>query len=81
MNWKSTWFLVFVSTTTLVYIALFERSSIQKPEQPQLIQFKPDQVAAIQLRRTNEFVLRTERTDETWKLVSPAIYPAQGTSS
>src|SRR6185436_19292260 len=32
---------------------------------------------SIQLRRSNQFVLRAERTNSSWNLTAPVLYPAQ----
>lgn len=44
---------------------------------PPLLSIKPADVAALQIRRTNQFLLRAERTNGTWSLTAPLVYPAQ----
>jgi len=82
MNWKTTWALLVAAALLFGFIALFER----RPDAPKdsatgsarLLPIQPDKITSISLRRTNQFVLRVERTNQTWNLTSPIAYPAQG---
>lgn len=81
MRWKTTGILLLSAALLLAFIFLFERrlqsTGAPPPPPSRLIDIKPQNVASIQLRRTNQFVLRAERTNRTWNLVAPVNYPAQ----
>jgi len=84
MTWKTTWGLLGTAGLLLAFILLFERRPT-KPEtvsatQPRLVSINPESVTAIQLRRTNQFILRAERTNQSWNITAPISYPAQGYS-
>jgi hypothetical protein len=65
----------------LGFILLVERRGTTPGEgarhEARLVSLKPESVTAIQLRRTNQFVLRAERTNQGWNITSPIVYPAQ----
>ena len=81
MNWKSTCLLLALAAVLLVFIYLVERhtkatSSISEPP-AHLVSLKPAEVTSLQLRRTNQLILRVEKTNESWNLTVPLFYPAQ----
>src|SRR3954470_6725849 len=84
MKWKTTWGLLIAAALLLGFILLFERQGSSprggEPRETRLLSIKPESVTAIQLRRTNQFVLRAERTNQSWGITSPIVYPAQGYS-
>src|SRR3954468_18618119 len=81
MRWNTTWMLLLGAGGLFVFIYFFERtlpsSNDPTPAPARIVGIKPEEVTAIQLRRTNQFLLRVERTNQSWNLTSPLIYPAQ----
>ena len=81
MSWKGTWTLVGCAALLFGFIYFFEQHRKGTADHggppPPLLTLKPQEVNAIQLRRTNQFVLRVERTNANWTLVAPLTYPAQ----
>src|SRR6185436_3251968 len=83
MNWRTTWLLFSAAVLLFGFIYFFERhitpGGARAGEGPRkLLNMRPAQITSLQLRRTNQFVLRVERTNEAWKLTAPVAYPAQG---
>lgn len=81
MNWKTTWCLVGLAVGLFAFIWFYERhtlptASVGQPP-PRLLPLQASQVTAIQLRRTNQFVLRAERSNQVWNLTAPIFYPGQ----
>ena len=81
MSWKGTWTLLGCAALLFGFIYFFEQHRKGTVDNggppPPFLALKPQEVTAIQLRRTNQFVLRVERTNGTWNLVAPLTYPAQ----
>lgn len=82
MNWKTTWLLLMLAAVLFGFIYLVERhttgtSTVGEPP-AHLVALKPAEVTSLQLRRTNQLILRIERTNENWNLTVPLFYPAQG---
>jgi hypothetical protein len=81
MSWKPTFLLLLVAGALFAFIYLYERHEAGTPlttEPPaRLLAINPAQVTNIQVRMTNELVLRAERSNELWHLVAPISYPAQ----
>jgi len=81
MSWKGTWTLLGCAGLLFGFIYFFEQHRKGTADHggppPPLLTLKPQEVTAIQLRRTNQFVLRVERTNASWNLVAPLAYPAQ----
>src|SRR3954452_4741768 len=81
MNWKRTWIMLGFAGALFAFIFLVERhvpgTGAARPAATRLLDFKPGEVASLQLRRTNQFLFRAERTNEIWNLTSPIVYPAQ----
>ena len=83
MKWKSTWLLVALAGLLFAFIFFFERhtrSSSSSTEPSRLLSIQPDEITSIQIRRTNEVIVRVERTNQTWNLIGPPgplFYPAQ----
>ena len=80
MNWKSTWLLLALAAVLFAFIYVVERhtgatSTVQPPQH--LVPLKPAEVTILQLRRTNQLILRVEKTNENWNLTVPLFYPAQ----
>ena len=81
MTWKTTSGLLLAAALLLGFILLVERRGTPPEEgarhETRLVSIKPENVTAVQLRRTNQFVLRAERTNQGWSITSPIVYPAQ----
>lgn len=81
MKWRSTWFLLAVAAGLLAYILLVERHSLPTSETAQtparLLEFKPEEVTSLQVRRSADLFLRADRTNGEWHLSFPLSYPAQ----
>ena len=81
MNWKTTWLLVSLALVLFAFIFLVERHArptfAAGEPAPRLLNFRRAEVSSVQLRRTNQFILRVDRTNQTWNLTSPLFYPAQ----
>src|SRR3954468_20316997 len=82
MTWKTTWLLLGSAALLFVFLVLFEGRAGKRSDvsaaQTKLVPINPESVTAIQLRRTNQFILRVERTNQTWNVTAPISYPAQG---
>jgi len=81
MNWRTTWILVAVAVALFAYIVVLERHLTPTMEGPQpaaaLLEFKPEEVTGIQVRRGTELLVRAELTNESWQISFPVNYPAQ----
>jgi hypothetical protein len=80
MNWKTTWALLGVAVLMFAFIMLVERRiSTETPPPVRLLAFKATEVTNIQVRLTNQLVLRVERAtaESPWVLTVPISYPAQ----
>ncbi len=81
MNWKSTWILLILAAALFAFIALVERRLTPDAPSPppRLFAFKPSEVTNIQVRLTNQLILRVERArgDAPWKLSLPISYPGK----
>jgi len=79
MNWKSTWILLGLCVV-LALVVLFDRRTpdANRPP-PRLFTFRVNAVTNIQLRLTNQLLLRVERAraDAPWNMTVPLSYPAQ----
>lgn len=73
--------LIGLAAALFAFIYFVERhtpSTAARLQPPgRLLDFKPADVASLQLRRTNQFILKVERTNDTWNITSPIAYPAQ----
>lgn len=80
MNWKSTWILLGLAAGMFAFIFLFERNVATTDAPPtRLLSLKANQVTNIQLRLTNQLVLRVERlrAGALWNYTLPIAYPAK----
>ena len=80
MNWKPTWILIGLAAMLFAFIFLFERHAPDaQPPPARLFSFRAAEVTNIQVRLTNQLLLRVERAreDEPWNLSLPLSYPAQ----
>src|SRR5436853_589445 len=81
MNSKSTWRLFFVAIALFAFIYFFElRPAQQKLTADKEVVFPKlaaSAITSVEIQTTN-FILKAERTNETWRLTRP-FYPAQST--
>jgi hypothetical protein len=81
MNWKTTWTLLAVAGLLFGFIFFYEHhrkgTADNGAPRPPLVAVKPADVSALQIRRTNQFLVRAERTNGSWSLTAPIVYPAQ----
>ena len=84
MNWKRTWLLWLLCGVLLAFIYFVERrtpSTSLSPNLPApLVTFKASDITGLRLSRTNQPIVRAERTRDTWSLIGPpgpTFYPAQ----
>ncbi len=80
MNWKSTWVLLGLATGLFAFIVLVERRLPTTDTPPaRLFSFKAAQVTNLQLRLTNQILLRVERArpGALWNYSFPIAYPAK----
>ena len=77
MNWKTTWLLLALAALLFGLIVLLEQYTRPPSPPGPLLAFPPAAVTNIALRRTNQFVLRAEKTGGAWNLTLPISYPAQ----
>ena len=80
MNWKSTWILIGLAGALLAFILFFERHAATTDAPPaRLLAFKAAQVTNIQIRLTNQLLLRVERprAGALWNYTFPIAYPAK----
>jgi hypothetical protein len=81
MNWKSTWCLVGLALGLFALIWFYERhtqpSATTGQPPPRVLPISAAQVSVVQVRRTNQLVLRVERSNQVWNITAPIFYPAQ----
>jgi len=81
MRWKTTWVLLLSAAVLFGFIYFVDQrlsSSNEPPPPPStLVSIKPEEITAIQVRRTNQFLLRADRTNQSWMITAPINYPAQ----
>src|SRR5690242_9439652 len=81
MRWKPTWLMLGFAAALFAFISLIERhvpgTGSNRIAPSRLIDFKPAEITSLQLRRTNQFMFKVERTNDAWNLTSPIYYPAQ----
>src|ERR1041384_7729243 len=81
MRWNTTWVLLLSAVVLFGFIYFVDRrfSPTGEPAPPPaaLISIKPQEITAVQVRRTNQFLLRAERTNQSWTITAPLNYPAQ----
>jgi len=79
VNWRATGILFAFAAILFAFIFFFERLPDSKSAHAttRLAAVAPNEITAIQLKRTNQLMLRVERTNGTWSLTVPVSYPAQ----
>lgn len=80
-SWKTTLWLLGVSAILLAFIIFVERHSrptAARVDTPgRLVAFRAAEVTNLVVRRTNQFVLRADRTNANWNITLPFFYPGQ----
>ncbi len=81
MNQRTTWLLAGLAVCLFLFIVLVERhaqtTSMIPEEPPRLLSLRASEVTNIQLRVTNQLVVKVEKTNGDWHLTLPIYYPAQ----
>lgn len=84
MKWKSTWILVLLAVVMFVYIVTVERHRVTGPGggplNAKVVPGPINDITVLQIRRTNQLIIRAERTNGLWHLTVPIAYPAQNIS-
>ena len=77
MKWKPTWILLALAVALFAFIHFVERKQ-RSPgaggTPPAVLSIRSADVTAIQIRRTNQLILRVDRTNQTWSLTTPLFY-------
>src|SRR6185295_17724132 len=80
-SWKTTFALLGVGALLFALIYFVERhasSTTTAPQgPPRLVSLRAAEVTNIVVRRTNQFVLRADRTNLNWNITLPFFYPGQ----
>lgn len=81
MNERTTWFLTALALVLFLFIVLVERrtpgTAPMPAAPPRLLSISASEVTNIQLRVTNQLLVKAERTNGGWHLTMPIQYPAQ----
>jgi hypothetical protein len=79
MNSKNTFFWFLLAAALFAFIFFFERHLHPPAPGPALIfsGLKPREVTGVQITPAGAFEIRASRTNATWLLAKPIVYPAQ----
>lgn len=79
MNSKATWIWTAVAAVLFAFIFFFERHLQKPPTGPRRIlpALNAAAVTSIQILPKGQLEIRAERTNGTWQLVKPFVYPAK----
>jgi hypothetical protein len=79
MNSKNTFFWFLLAASLFAFIFFFERHLHPPAPGPTLIfsGLKPGEVTGVQITPAGAFEIRASRTNATWLLAKPIVYPAQ----
>jgi hypothetical protein len=79
MNSKNTFFWFVLAAFLFAFIFFFERHLHPPAPGPALILsgLKPGEVTSVQISPAAAFEIRASRTNDSWRLTKPIIYPAQ----
>lgn len=82
MSSKATWLWMAAAVGLFSFIFVFQRYFQHQQTGPKYLLpgLNPNAVRTVQLRPAGQREIRAERTNETWHLVEPIPYPAQGTN-
>lgn len=82
MNSKSTW--VWITIAAVLFAAVVGVERFGRKPVPGLVallpEFKAAAVTSVQFTPAGQLEIRAERTNHTWQLVKPILYPAQAAS-
>ncbi len=80
-SWKTTISLLVASALLLAFILFVERraqpTSARADILARLVALRASDVTNVVVRRTNQFILRADRTNLNWNITLPIFYPAQ----
>ena len=78
MNWKTTWSLLGVAVLLFGFIWFVDlKPTPSRPPAPRLLTIRPEEVARLQLTRTNNEVIWVQKSGLNWNLTLPLFYPAR----
>src|ERR1051326_7040085 len=79
MTSKANWFWISTAAALFAFIFFYQRHAHKPPPGPTslLANFKPAAVTSIQVRPEGQLEIRAERTNGTWALTQPLVYPAE----
>lgn len=81
MKWRTTGFLALLALTLFAYIVTVERHRPAEGDAQaatrRVIGSPINLLSNLQVRRTNQLIVRVERTNGLWQLTAPIAYPAQ----
>ena len=84
MSAKNTWIWILIAGGLFVFIYFYRPHAHKPPPGPVRIlsNLKAEAVTSLQIRPggTPQLQIRADRTNQTWQLVEPIVYPAQGAS-
>jgi hypothetical protein len=82
MSSKNTWLWTIAAAALFAFIFFFERYRTRPETGPVYLlpQLNPQAVLSVQIRPAGQLEIRAERTNGTWQLMEPVVYPAQGTN-
>src|SRR5215469_14616745 len=82
MSSKATWFWMAAAVGLFSFIFVFQRYFHHEQTGPGFLLpgLNPKTVRTVQIRPAGQREIRAERTNGTWQLVEPILYPAQGTN-
>lgn len=82
MNSRSTWVWLLIASTLFGFIYVYQRYLKTKPDPITRVlpQLQAAHVTVVQVRPGNEIGIKALRTNDTWLLAEPTVYPAQGNS-
>jgi hypothetical protein len=79
MTSKANWFWISTAAALFAFIFFYQRHAHKPPPGPTrlLANFKTAAVTSIQVRPEGQLEIRAERTNGTWALTQPLVYPAE----
>src|SRR5437867_732113 len=79
MNTKNTWIMVALAAGLFAFIFFYERHAFKKehPANKVLPYLDVASITSVQIRPADQMEIRAERTNSTWQLTKPVVYPAQ----
>ncbi len=79
MTSKANWFWISTAAALFAFIFFYQRHAHKPPAGPArlLANFKTTAVTSVQVRPEGQLEIRAERTNGTWVLTEPLVYPAE----